>query len=94
MEAVETMKRMIPVAAVVMTLVVFGGVACQQSSDMEAPAQTIETPATGVPTFRVDPDWPDVPDEWKLGDVSSIASMQRTMCGCCIGHGRCPPMRP
>ena len=73
MEAVETMKRMIPVAAVVMTLVVFAGVGCQQSSEMEAPAQTIETPATGVPTFRVDPDWPDVPDEWKLGDVSSVA---------------------
>jgi glyoxylase-like metal-dependent hydrolase (beta-lactamase superfamily II) len=26
-----------------------------------------------VPTFRVDPDWPRLPAQWRLGDVSSIA---------------------
>lgn len=26
-----------------------------------------------VPTFRVDPDWPHVPPQWRLGEVSSIA---------------------
>lgn len=26
-----------------------------------------------VPTFRVDPDWPSVPTQWRLGDVSSVA---------------------
>jgi hypothetical protein len=31
-------------------------------------------PATRVaPTFRVDPDWPSVPAQWRLGDVSSVA---------------------
>ena len=27
----------------------------------------------GVPTFEVDPDWPQVPDNWVLGEVTSIA---------------------
>jgi DNA-binding beta-propeller fold protein YncE len=27
----------------------------------------------GVPTFEVDPAWPKVPPQWKLGDASSIA---------------------
>ena len=67
------MKRRIPIGAVLMTSVVLAGVGCQQSSETEVAAQTAEAPAAGVPTFRVDPDWPEVPAEWKLGDVSSVA---------------------
>jgi DNA-binding beta-propeller fold protein YncE len=29
--------------------------------------------AAGVPVFRVDPSWPKVPAQWKLGDASSVA---------------------
>jgi len=32
-----------------------------------------QQPAGGVPTFQVDPSWPNVPAKWKLGDASSIA---------------------
>ena len=35
----------------------------------EASAQSVDV----VPTFRVDPDWPRVPEQWRLGDVSSVA---------------------
>ncbi len=67
------MKRRIPVGAVLMTSVVLAGVGCQQSSETEVMAQSAGAPAAGVPTFRVDPDWPEVPAKWKLGDVSSVA---------------------
>ena len=37
-----------------------------------------QTPAQAqtrsLPTFAVDPSWPKVPPQWKLGDVSSMAS--------------------
>ena len=67
------MKRRIPVGAVLMTSVVLFILGCQPSSETEVTAQPDESPATGVPTFRVDPDWPEVPAEWKLGNVSSVA---------------------
>ena len=34
-----------------------------------AAAQSVDV----IPTFRVDPDWPRVPEQWRLGDVSSVA---------------------
>ena len=45
-------------------LVALPGAGCQQSP---------ESPTAEIPTFRVDPDWPQVPAQWKLGEVSSIA---------------------
>ena len=45
-------------------LVALPGAGCQQSP---------ESPTGEIPTFRVDPDWPQVPAQWKLGEVSSIA---------------------
>ena len=83
------MKRRIPVGAVLMTSVVLAGVGCQQSSETEVAAQTAEAPAAGVPTFRVDPDWPEVPAEWSSATCQASRSMRRTTCGCCIAHGRC-----
>ena len=67
------MRHRIPVGAVLMTSVVLAGLGCQQSSDTEVTHQTAEALVAGVPTFRVDPDWPAVPAQWKLGDVSSVA---------------------
>ena len=59
------MKRKISFVAVVMSLVILAGVDYQQ----EASAQSVDV----IPTFRVDPDWPQVPEQYKLGDVSSVA---------------------
>jgi hypothetical protein len=40
-----------------------------------AAAQTAAQAQTrSVPTFTVDPNWPKVPPQWKLGDVSSMTS--------------------
>jgi len=40
-------------------------VGCQPSSDGEG--------IRVIPTFRNDPGWPNVPAQWRLGEVSSIA---------------------
>ncbi len=38
-----------------------------------APAgQALQSPAGGVPMFELDPNWPKIPQRWKLGDVVSI----------------------
>ena len=50
------------------------GITCAQSGllcNIEATAQTVV--ARLVPTFEVDPGWPKVPANWKLGDQSSFA---------------------
>jgi hypothetical protein len=45
---------------------------------LTATTSMAQTPAQAqtrsVPTFAVDKDWPKVPPQWKLGDVSSMAS--------------------
>jgi hypothetical protein len=37
------------------------------------PADAQQPPAPRVPTFRVDPSWPTIPNNWVLGEVTSIA---------------------
>lgn len=37
------------------------------------PAARNEQQARSIPTFRTDPGWPNVPSQWVLGEVSSIA---------------------
>ncbi len=49
------------------------GTGCQQSSETEVATQASAVGVTTIPTFRVDPGWPQIPAQWKLGDVSSIA---------------------
>jgi len=49
------------------------GWGCQQSTQTEAAALAPASTMRRVPTFSVDADWPQVPAQWKLGDVSSIA---------------------
>ena len=34
--------------------------------------ETSATPAQQIPTFRADAGWPEVPAQWRLGEVSSI----------------------
>jgi DNA-binding beta-propeller fold protein YncE len=41
-------------------------------SGTDAAAQTAQAQARSMPTFEVDPSWPKVPPQWKLGDASSI----------------------
>src|SRR5262247_3086613 len=36
-------------------------------------AQTRGSTARDVPTFRVDPAWPKIPNGWQFGQVSSVA---------------------
>ena len=59
------MKRKFSTLTVVMSLVIIVGVDYGQ----KASAQSVNV----IPTFRVDPDWPQVPEQWRLGDVSSVA---------------------
>jgi len=58
------------VSALTMVFVVAG---CQQGADTTAGARAAAAAARSIPTFRVDPDWPRVPEQWTLGDVSSVA---------------------
>ena len=67
------MKRSVQIGTVLMTSVVLAGPGSGPSSESAVMAQHAEVPASAVPTFRVDPEWPQVPAEWKLGDVSSVA---------------------
>ena len=61
------MKRKYLSFAAVVTSVVLAGAVFQPFNDASAQS------AQMVPTFRADPDWPQVPDHWRLGDVSSVA---------------------
>ena len=67
------MKCTILFRVVLAASISLASVGCQRSSESGIAAQTTEAPVHNVPTFRVDPDWPDVPAQWKLGDVTSIA---------------------
>ena len=67
------MKRQILFNAVVMASLGLAGVGCQQSPETEAATQAADAPVRSVPTFRVDPTWPQLPEQWRLGEVSSIA---------------------
>ena len=65
------MKRSLPLGVVLVAATTLAGVGCQGSTEAEVAADV--APARSIPTFSVDTDWPQVPAEWKLGDVSSIA---------------------
>jgi len=67
------MKRRIPWGTFLIAAVAVTGVGCQQSTEIGVGAVASAAPAGRIPTFRVDPDWPQVPPQWKLGDVSSVA---------------------
>jgi DNA-binding beta-propeller fold protein YncE len=66
------MKRTNLNRAVVLASVLMAGIGATSLCGTEAAAQTSPAPARSVPTFEVDPAWPKVPPQWKLGDASSI----------------------
>jgi len=53
--------------------VVLAGVGCQRSPEGDVDPQMFQASLTRVPTFRVDSSWPQLPAQWRLGEVSSIA---------------------
>ena len=60
-------------AAMLMASVALTITGCRPSPDAAAEMQASPRLAPRVPTFRPDPDWPSLPAEWRLGEVSSIA---------------------
>ena len=56
-------------------------------------AETPQTPPPGTPIFELDRSWPTVPDQWVLGEVSSIGgSLLRIASWSCIAPEVRPPM--
>ncbi len=66
------MKYSVVFNAIVSASISLTSVACQQSQDGVA-SEISQAPLRGVPTFRADPNWPQLPAQWRLGEVSSIA---------------------
>jgi hypothetical protein len=58
---------------VLIALVIVAGMEGTRFFRTEAAAQTSQAQGRNLPMFEVDPSWPKVPANWKLGDVSSIA---------------------
>ena len=70
------MKRTLLVGVLVVTTVALGLLLLNTSDNPANPslgaAETPQTPPPGTPIFELDPSWPSVPDQWVLGEVSSI----------------------
>ena len=62
-----------PISSVLVVSAALAVAGCQRSAETDEPVLGSVSSLGGIPTFRVDPDWPQVPTQWKLGDVSSIA---------------------
>src|SRR5262245_43744805 len=48
-------------------------ITCALLLTLTAAAATAQSAGGNVPIFEVDPAWPRVPAQWKLGDASSVA---------------------
>jgi hypothetical protein len=59
--------------AILIAVVSLTSAGCQQSPVGEVGTQTTQAAPRSAPTFRVDPNWPQLPAQWRLGEVSSIA---------------------
>jgi DNA-binding beta-propeller fold protein YncE len=64
------MKQTNP-SAVVIALV---AAAAMGATALTATSTTAQAQTRSIPTFAVDPAWPKVPPQWKLGDVSSMTT--------------------
>ena len=67
------MSRKVPSRIALVFVAALVGISCQQTSETGITASTDVSSVTQIPTFRIDENWPQVPSQWKLGDVSSIA---------------------
>ena len=65
------MKRHMLLSAIAVASTGLAGVGCQQAPETATQARAAQEQS--VPTFRVDPNWPQLPGEWRLGEISSIA---------------------
>lgn len=68
----EFMTRKMLIGTVLVGLVIVSGQG-HRLFGMAAPGQAPQNREGGIPTFQVDPSWPQVPERWKLGSVSSVA---------------------
>ena len=70
------MKRIAIVGPLVFTSAVFGLLVWNRSASSVRPivatAEIRQQPPAGAPVFELDRSWPTVPDQWVLGEVSSI----------------------
>src|SRR5262249_13204974 len=56
-----------------MACIIAAGVSATSLSATKAAAQSPQAQARAVPVFAVDPAWPKLPPQFKLGDASSFA---------------------
>ena len=69
-----TRKRM-TLAGLAVPLFLFAGLGAQRPAPAAAAQDSGQ--GAGVPTFRADPAWPPLPNNWVLGEVSSVAVDRR-----------------
>src|SRR5438046_76279 len=62
------MKQVAPTVALLAILIILEAPVMGQANPRERPNSMRK-----VPTFRVDPTWPQIPNNWVLGDVSSVS---------------------
>jgi hypothetical protein len=68
------MKRTFLAHAAIAALLAFGAVQCGMMTAANAQAQGGQAQARSLPSFEIDKAWPKVPPQYKVGDVSSMAS--------------------
>ena len=64
------MSRALPLVAVFAGILLAGAVARMPSAQQQPPAAA---PTALVPSFKSDSTWPSLPNNWVLGEVTSIA---------------------
>ena len=73
---VRPLKRMRHVSLLLLPAVGFGPFLLNPSGSSAAPiptaAESQQQPPPGAPVFELGPSWPALPDQWVLGEVSSI----------------------
>lgn len=67
------MRRKAVFDTVLLASIGLAGLGCQPSSEIGTESRAPEASTGSIPMFRADPDWPQVPEQWRLGEVSSIA---------------------
>jgi DNA-binding beta-propeller fold protein YncE len=65
------MKKKTLAGLAVVSLVTFAGIS--QRAPVRAADAKDAKPAVGVPMFQVDPEWPKLPNNWIMGDPTSVA---------------------
>ena len=88
------MQRRTLVSIGVVAQLIAAGVPAAWLFTTEAAAQSPQAQARSVPVFEVDPAWPKLPPQFKLGDASSFAIDAQDMSGSCTARARSSPKTP